>query len=352
MRHGEDEDDRPDEEDTPDEEVSSHDEDDGGEEQAIDDRVAGAFDALNAAIARNNEVEAAHAEAALKLQLERKEGEVSLAILENKHAAAIRKLRRFRTEQAKALAAAQSLRDCESDLVQAKSLLECASEALDLLHERVCSGDDSMQWDDHSGWRESAVALEERKAAATQSVRQLEEARRRCAAEAARHTRRLLACSAQVGEQASAALPYLARQASMEHAEAVLGRELSERSQETAKAKASVRAAMGELERISLDIMQSQQQRVPAPPSTADSVLAAAAASPRSELNSRSSQWEPYSVAARTMPAHAQPKVEDNELSSSRKLTRRAKAFPRRRRATKLLSHTPCSETRSESDHA
>ena len=243
------------------------DEDGAGE---VDTRVAGAFDDLNSAIAKNNEVEAKFAEVQRELQNQREAGQASLATLEKKHRRHLRQIERFRAEQQAAQQAEQALRKVVDELSAALETECLAAEAI-ALHEDGLSKEEldglRAPWGPE-GWREADAALEERRAAASHEVRRLEAERRRCAADAEKRARRLVARSAAVGDAASAASPFLVRQASQQFREATLEASLRQRSAETAKAKAKVKQAMGTLERISLEIQQQKQptSRMSTPP--------------------------------------------------------------------------------------
>ena len=151
----------------------------------------------------------------------------------------------------------------------------------------------------------STACTTERQAAATQNVRRLEAERRRCAAVAEKRARRLVERSAAVGDVASRALPFLARKASQEFKEASLEKSVRERSEDSARAKASVKQAMNELERISLEIMQAQQPPAPAPASTdtpaSPPPLATAATEDGSSRERRGSTGARALVSARRM---------------------------------------------------
>ena len=56
-------------------------------------------------------------------------------------------------------------------------------------------------------------------------------------------------------------MPYLTKKASYDNKVVRAERQVRERGEETAKAKAEVKEAMGNLESISRDIQQRQQQR-------------------------------------------------------------------------------------------
>ena len=99
-------------------------EDDADDGTALDSRVAGAFEALNRAIARNNEVEAAHTAAVDQLSSEKAAGEVALASLSQKHARQMRKIERFRTQQKAANEVATKLASVSQSHAQALELLQ------------------------------------------------------------------------------------------------------------------------------------------------------------------------------------------------------------------------------------
>ena len=225
---------------------------DEGDADALDSRVAGAFDALNAAVARNNEVEAAHAAAQRQLQATRAEGKALLAPLERRHARQLKKIERFKAEQAAAQREAERLRRLSTDLHAAREVLGLANEALDL--QRLYD-----PCDRDAGWDEAEAKLKERKAEAEAQVSSLARQRRRCAAETEKRTRRVVEQSAAIGDVAADAMPLLAKQASVELAESTLEASVKARSEATAKAKADVKEAMTDLERISLDIQRQEK---------------------------------------------------------------------------------------------
>ena len=187
------------------------------EDGVLDERIAGAFESLNAAIARNNEVEASHAAALAALEQQRTMGAAKLAKLERRHKRQLRKIEKFREEQVAAHAADTRLRRLSADLSTAQEVLGMAEEALELqrangLGEAAsaagAAGNDSAAAE---ALREAEAMLEVRRQAAAAEVKQLAAERRRCAAEAERCARRVIERSAKVGDLAAEALPYLAR---------------------------------------------------------------------------------------------------------------------------------------------
>ena len=253
-------------------------EDDDGE---LDSRVADAFDTLNLAIAENNEVEAAHTEALRKLQAQAVAAEEKLAPLSKAHAKQVRKLEKFRAEQSAAQEAAARLKQLTTDLSNAREALELQREALELQREGKAAAEADatketalaaasseqeerarmQQWQaDLVTFREAEDQLEARRKHAAEEVKKLEAQRRRCAADAEKRAKRVVAHSAAVGDLAAEALPYLARQASLAALRRAAEAEVKEAGAATGKAKAHVKEAMGELERISLEIAQQQEQ--------------------------------------------------------------------------------------------
>ncbi len=281
----------------------------GGDVEELDARVAGAFNELNKAIAQNNEVEAAYSETQRKLQQQREAGQASLAALEKKHGRHLRKLDRYRSEQSAAQAAELALREVSAKLEKARAVLELATEALTLQRDGATAQQLAERRAGNDDWREVESALQERRADAERAVRRLTRERRVAAAEAERRAKRLLDKAAALGEVASAALPYLARQASVEFEEASLQRSLRERGEDAARAKACVKQAMGDLERISLEIMHNQSEAVEG------------AEGPGGRAG----------TGAETVAAAAQRQEQAPSTTSPSSRLRRADAFPRRR---------------------
>jgi len=247
-------------------------------EDADAQRVAAAFDELNAAIERNNRIEAANTAELHKVQAQLQEAKGKLEPLSKAHAKQIRKLERFRLEQREAHAAAARLKQLSLDLLTAKEVLECANEALALLQraqrgEREAEATSEIE----EAFREAEKQLEGRRAKASSEVRRLANERRRCAADAERRAKRVVAKSAAVGELAAEALPYLARQASVEEQQRHALATEREAGMATGKAKQQVKDAMSHLEHLSLEIQEAQQssEAVPVvaagPPRAADS---------------------------------------------------------------------------------
>ena len=230
--------------------AGQEDEDDGG---AVDDRVALAFESLNTAIGKNNEIEAAHTEAVRKLEEQKVVGQQHLQILEKNHARQLRKLEKFRQEQEAANEVATTLRGLTRDLSTVRTRFECAVEALELQRN---SATDELRQD--AGWREVEAEMESRRKKAEVEMNQLKEERRRCAVEMERRAKKVVERSAAIADVAQDAMPFLAKQASVafrvKNAEAAV----QERGEETAKAKADVKKAMNDLETISLDIAAAE----------------------------------------------------------------------------------------------
>lgn len=150
--------------------------------EMLDSRVASAFEELNAAIAKNNEVEAQFTEAQRRLQDQREQGQMSLATLEKKHSQHLRKIERFRADQAAAQAAEITLRQVEAELEEAGAILELATETLAVQHEHLTPEERATLRTNCPSWGEAEAALEERRAAAAQTVHRLKGERRRHAA--------------------------------------------------------------------------------------------------------------------------------------------------------------------------
>ena len=220
---------------------------------AIDGRVADAFEALNEAIAQNNELEAAHSAAVRALE-EQKHAAHEQSV-SKQQARQLRRVEKFREEQAAANRAATALRQAEDALSGAREILQCASEALELQRD----GASSEQRKD-ADWKEAEAVLEARRAAAARDVRTHVAERKRCAAELERRTRRIVEKTGTLGDAVGEALVPLATQASSERQLARAEETVRATAAETAKAKASVKEAMQQLENISLDIQQQQQQ--------------------------------------------------------------------------------------------
>ena len=268
----------------------------GDESGAIDPRVAGAFDGLNKAIAQNNEVELAYLETQRKLQQQRKDAQASLALLEKKHSRDLRKLERYRSEQAAAQAAALALREVSAQLETALSELEAATETLALQRDGLTMELGPSGWQANAEqlaaqsdeWRVVEAALQKRCADAERAVQRLTREHCVAAAEDEKRAKRVLDMALALGEVLSAALPYLDEQASVEFEEASLERSLRERGEETARAKATVKRAMSDLERISLEIMRQQ---------AVEGAAAHSAATQASETHPLSAQYEAQQVA-------------------------------------------------------
>ena len=268
----------------------------GDESGAIDPRVAGAFDGLNKAIAQNNEVELAYSETQRKLQQQRKDAQASLALLEKKHSRDLRKLERYRSEQAAAQAAALALREVSAQLETALSELEAATETLALQRDGLTMELGPSGWQANAEqlaaqsdeWRVVEAALQKRCADAERAVQRLTREHCVAAAEDEKRAKRVLDMALALGEVLSAALPYLDEQASVEFEEASLERSLRERGEETARAKATVKRAMSDLERISLEIMRQQ---------AVEGAAAHSAATQASETHPLSAQYEAQQVA-------------------------------------------------------
>ena len=229
--------------------------------ERVDVRVSDAFEALNCAIARNNEVEMACGEVQRQLTAQREAGEAKLAILEQRHKRQLRKIDEFREEQRKAREAEGRLHSVSAAARAAREVLECVREALSALQDVP---------NDDQGRCEAQRVLEQRQRAAEAELGRLELQRRRATCDAERCVRRVMKRAAAVSDAAEAALPFLTRLASHEHKQHALQASLREKGEATMQAKALVKEAMGDLERISLDIMKQQQQQsapsTPPPP--------------------------------------------------------------------------------------
>jgi hypothetical protein len=281
---------------------------DDAAEAELDSRVAGAFESLNMAIAHNNEVEAAHAKAVEELARKKAAGVEELAQLERRHANQLKKIEKFRADQAAAHKAAARLTQISTELSMAREVLQCANEALELQREaaedaqrqRAATAAATSKVDpETAAWSRSVThhifgsssgsgkasssasakveemdgraksdafieaerVLEERQSDASARVRALERQRRKCARGMEKLARRVIESSAALGDLASAALPYLAKQANIENRLGIAEASVRARGEETAQAKAEVRTAMGDLERISNDIMAQQRQQ-------------------------------------------------------------------------------------------
>lgn len=240
--------------------AAAEDSDDDGEGGALDGRVASAFESLNAAIATNNEVEAQHAAKQRELERFRQEGVEKLGLLEQQHRRHLAKLKNFSTAQKAAQQAAARLRRLSTEAAAAREVLQCADEALDLQREAAASMQHGCADVDERSFHEAEIALCDRRTDAERQVKQLAAERRRCASEAERRARKVIALSAELGDAAEAALPYLARQASLEFKERSLEASVRDGEEAAARAKGRVKEAMGDLERISLDIMAKKQE--------------------------------------------------------------------------------------------
>lgn len=224
------------------------------DQPAVDGRVASAFDALNEAIAQNNELETAHSAAVRALEVQRLAAN-ALKPIRRDHAKHLQRIEKFRAEQAAANGAATELRQADDALMLAREILQCANEALELQREGAGPAERA-----DADWREAEATLEARRALATADVRRLVGARKRCAAELERRTRRIVERSGTLGDAVGEALVPLAQQASYERQLARAEEHVRATGSQTAKAKASVKEAMHQLETISLDIQQQQQQ--------------------------------------------------------------------------------------------
>ena len=227
-------------------------------EAAVDDRVASAFEALNRAIAHNNKVESAYSTVQRQYEEQQRAGQEVLAKLERRHARQLRKIEQFRKQQSEAREAECQLRRVAADLETAREVLGCSTEALECLKCDAVSDGPKRAPERDAGWLEAEATLLRRRQVAADDVRRLEAERRRCMSAVEHRTRRLIAKSAALGELAEEALPFLARQSSLEYRQANLEASVRERGEETAQAKEAVKAAMGNLEQISLDIMRQQ----------------------------------------------------------------------------------------------
>ena len=212
--------------------------------------------ALNGAIAANNEVEAAHAAAVRALDAQRAAGEAKLKPLERTHARQLRKIERFKTEQAAANDVGQRLRRLSTELSQARNVLECASEALSLQREGA-----TPDLRAEPGWLEAEATLEARRSAAAADVKSLASEKKRAAAEMEKRTRRVVERAGSLGDAAAEALPFLAKQASIDDKLARHEAAVKARGEETAKAKEGVKEAMRELENLSLGIQAEREQQ-------------------------------------------------------------------------------------------
>lgn len=276
---------------------AAEDGDDGPEQLEDAARVAAAFESLNAAIERNNQIEADHAAQLRRAQAELEKAKGKLEPLSKAHAKQIRKLERFREEQRAAHAAAARLNQLSVELSAAKEVLECASEALALQREQrkerdalaksqtvsIEDGDEKEQTkrreeEEAATFREAEAQLEGRRTAAATEVRKLASERRRCAADAERRAKRVVAKSAAVGALAAEALPYLARQASLEEQQRHAIAAEREAGMATGRAKQQVKEAMDHLEHLSLEIQEAQQSQEPHGVAGTHDVVAAEAA--------------------------------------------------------------------------
>ena len=247
--------------------------DDRSESLEDADKVAAAFESLNQAIERNNQIEAAHSAQLRQVQARLESSKEKLAPLSKAHAKQIRKLELFRQEQAGAQEASERLRRLSLELSTAKEVLQCASEALALQRAmreereaaaiadtaKAVDGCTWREWQiESTTFREAEAELERRRAAAACEVRTLASRQQRCAREAERRTKRVLGKSAALGEIAAGALPYLARQASMEEHERQALAVEREAGAAAGEAKAAVKQAMTHLEQLSLHIQAAQ----------------------------------------------------------------------------------------------
>ena len=238
--------------------------DDGDEGEALDDRVAGAFDKLNVAIAQNNRVEAAQTEAIRALEAQKAAGEQSptMKSLEKKHQKQIRKIERFQADQAAASKAAERLRQLPSEIASAEEVLACANEALELQKESGAKrAADAGFKEAYTNLKEVEAVLEARCTEAANTVSVLTAERKMLTEDLERTTQRILQRAGSLADATEEALPYLTKKSSYENKVVRAERQVRERGEETAKAKAEVKEAMGNLESISRDIQQRQQQR-------------------------------------------------------------------------------------------
>ena len=253
-------------------------------EDADAQRVAAAFDELNAAIERNNRIEAANTAELHKVQAQLQEAKGKLEPLSKAHAKQIRLLERFRLEQREAHAAAARLKQLSLDLSTAKEVLECANEALALQRAQRGEREAEATSEIEEAFREAEKQLEGRRAKASSEVRRLANERRRCAADAERRAKRVVAKSAAVGELAAEALPYLARQASVEEQQRHALAAEREAGMATGKAKQQVKDAMSHLEHLSLEIQEAQQSSEAVPVVAAEPTRAADSGRDETEL--------------------------------------------------------------------
>lgn len=231
------------------------DDSDGAQDGAeLDARVETAFASLNSAIEQNNDVERAHTEAIKLLNEQKAAGEARLKPLEKAHARQLRKIEKFRTAQHAANDVAKRLRRLSTELRSAREVLECSVEALELQRSTATP---ELRAD--AGWREVEQEMEARRKKAEAEVGALADERKRCAYEMERRAKKVVARSAAIGDVAAEAMPFLAKQASVEVKVRQAEAEVQQRGDETAKAKTAVRKAMDDLETISLDIQRQQR---------------------------------------------------------------------------------------------
>jgi hypothetical protein len=117
-------------------------------------------------------------------------------------------------------------------------------------------------------WREADATLEVRREAAAEMVNSLTAERKRCASELERRTRRIEQHARSLGDAAHQAMPVLTKRISIDGHVARADARRRSLAEETARAKASVKLAMQDLENISLDIQRQRAQPPAAAPAS------------------------------------------------------------------------------------
>lgn len=244
--------------------AGSGDEDEDADEGPLDERVAGAFEQLNEAIASNNEVEAAFNAAQRDLAAQKTAHASELDDLQKRCKRQLRRLASFERAKRDARSAADELERASAQLAEAVENEEVAREGVAELREaRKAEGaarDDAV-------WNETEGRLQRRHAQLLADVKKHRADQRYYASLVEKCTRGVLRRAAALGDVANGAMPFLAAERELAEVEREQEAALLDKQQRAQQAKADVKQAMSELERISLEIATAKAAGRDAAPS-------------------------------------------------------------------------------------